>query len=329
MSPRRLAATVLLLSGLVRVALPAAAQDAPRRTPPGVKTVSFEAPSVGRTLKYNVALPKSYEAEPERRYPVLYLLHGFTSDYTAWAFLGAGRAAAPYDLIVVMVDAGNSWYVNWGKSEGDAKNAWEDYLVKDLIGHVDATYRTVARREGRAINGLSMGGYGAMTVGLRHPELFASVGSHSGAIGFARSLAERMRRGESLDRPGREPRDIPNPLIGVPDFDSQAERTPKGELFATPEQADEHDPFTLVAKLAPEALPHLYFDCGTEDFLYNSNREFARLLLEKKIPFTFAQSPGGHTPAYWTREITNSVAAQYGALTRSLAAVKDETKPAD
>jgi S-formylglutathione hydrolase FrmB len=328
MSPRRLAAPVLLLLACLVAPRLAPAQDAPRSTPAGIKTVSFEAPSVGRTLKYNVALPKSYEESPERRYPVLYLLHGFTSDYTAWAFLGAGRAAAPYDLIVVMVDAGNSWYVNWAKTEGDGKNAWEDYLVKDLIGHVDATYRTVARREGRAINGLSMGGYGAMTVGLRHPELFASVGSNSGAIGFAKVIADRMRAGEPMRRPGREPRDIPNPLIGVPDFDSQAERTPKGELFTTAEEADAHDPFTLVAKLDREALPHLYFDCGTEDFLYEGNRDFARLLLEKKVPFTFAQSPGGHTPAYWTREVVNSVAAQYAALTRSLATIQDE-KPAD
>ena len=57
------------------------------------------------------------------------------------------------------------------------KNAWEDFIVKDLIGHVDATYRTIARREGRAINGLSMGGYGGLTVGLRHPDLFCSIGS--------------------------------------------------------------------------------------------------------------------------------------------------------
>ena len=65
------------------------------------------------------------------------------------------------------------------------KNAWEDYIVKDLIGHVDGTYRTIAKREGRAINGLSMGGYGALMLGLRHPDMFCSIGSHSGALAFA------------------------------------------------------------------------------------------------------------------------------------------------
>ncbi len=285
---------------------------------PEVKTVSYESPSVGRTLKYNVSLPASYEASKERRYPVLYLLHGYTSNYTDWARLGAANAAQPFDLIVVMADGGNSWYANWAKSEGEAKNAWEDAIVKDLIGHVDATYRTVAIREGRAINGLSMGGYGSLMIGLRHPETFASVGSHSGAIGFARSIAKKMRAGEDLKKGLRTPADIPNPSIGLSDFDSPSERTPKGDLFATPEQADEHDPFTLVTKIPRDKMPHLYIDCGTEDFLYNDNREFARLLLDNKIPFTFAETPGGHTPSYWAREIFQSVAAQYQVLRRGL-----------
>ena len=281
-----------------------------------VKTVEFESPSVARKLKYNIFLPKSYESSPDQRYPVLYLLHGLTSNYTDWARLGAGKAAEPYDLIVVMADAGNSWYVNWAKSEGDAKNAWEDCIVKDLIGHVDKNYRTIDKREGRAINGLSMGGYGAMTIGLRHPDLFASVGSHSGAIGIAHAAAKTIRDGKKQPV-RREGADIPNLTIGLPDFDSQKERTPKGEAFVTAEDADEHDPFVLVTKVPTDKLPHLYIDCGTDDFLYDSNREFVRLLLDNKVPFTWAETPGGHTPAYWIREINLSMAAQYQVLKRA------------
>ena len=153
---------------------------------PPVKTVEFNSESVGRKMKYNVFLPAHYE-ETTDRYPVLYLLHGLTSNYTAWARMAVGTYARGYDLIVVMPDVGNSWYVNWSKSEEGQKNNWEDAIVKDLIGHVDATYRTVARREGRAINGLSMGGYGGLMLGLRHPDLFCSIGSESGALAFARS----------------------------------------------------------------------------------------------------------------------------------------------
>lgn len=307
MTPFRAFAVLALLCS------PAIAQDAP-----DVKTVEFDAPSVGRKMKCNVVLPKGYESSPDKRYPVLYLLHGYTSNYLDWARLGAGKAAAPFDLIVVMADGGNSWYVNWAKSEGDAKNAWEDCLVKDLVGHIDTTYRTVASREGRAINGLSMGGYGAMTVGLRNPDKFASVGSHSGALGFARSIGKKIRAGEDLKQGQRKLPDNANEAIGMPDFDSQLERTPKGDLFETAEQADEHDPFVLVTKVPADKMPHLYIDCGTEDFLYNDNREFARLLLDKKIPFTYAESPGGHTPPYWAREIYQSVALQYLALTRAM-----------
>lgn len=278
-----------------------------------VKTVSYESPSVGRTLKYNVVLPKGYDANPDKRYPVLYLLHGYTSNYTDWARLGAGKAAVPYDLIVVMADGGNSWYVNWAKSEGEAKDAWEDALVKDLIPHVDKTYRTIAERKGRAINGLSMGGYGAMTVGLRNPEMFASVGSHSGAIGLAKQAAQRIRD-KKPPRPQRELPDVANAAIGLEHFDSQKERSPQGEAFVTAEQADEHDPFQLVLKVPADKLPHLYIDCGTDDFLYNDNRDFVRLLLDKKVPFTWSETPGGHTPAYWSREISFSMAAQYQAL---------------
>jgi putative tributyrin esterase len=304
MTTARLAAAIVMF-----LACSASAQDAE------VKTVSYESPSVGRTLKYNIVLPKGYEANPDKRYPVLYLLHGYSSNYTDWARLGAGRAAIPYDLIVVMADGGNSWYVNWTKAEGDAKHAWEDAIVKDLIPHVDKTYRTIAERKGRAINGLSMGGYGSLTIGLRNPEMFASVGSHSGAIGIARRWAKEMRD-KKEPGPKRKLPDVGNPAIGLEDFDSQHERTPKGDAFATPEDADAHDPFLLVEKVPADKLPHLYIDCGTEDFLYNDNREFVRLLLDKKIPFTWSETPGRHEPAYWMREIRQSMAAQYEVLRR-------------
>ena len=154
-----------------------------------VTTVEFEAPSVDRTMKYNIVLPAGYE-ESDQRYPVLYLLHGLTSNYTLWGRMRVPVYAARYELIVVMPDVGNSWYVNWAQSDDGQKNAWEDYMINDVIGHVDANYRTIARREGRAINGLSMGGYGALMLGLRHPEMFCSIGSHSGAIAYAAVCAE-------------------------------------------------------------------------------------------------------------------------------------------
>src|SRR5439155_141624 len=156
----------------------------------------FQSDAVGRKMKYNIVLPANYEKGTER-YPVLYLLHGLSGNYTNWAGMGVPTYARNYDLIVVMADGGNSWYVNWAKSEEGQKNNWEDCIAKDLVSHVDKNYRTIAKREGRAINGLSMGGFGGLTVGLRNPDLFCSIGSHSGAVAYAKQAGERMKTGKA------------------------------------------------------------------------------------------------------------------------------------
>jgi S-formylglutathione hydrolase FrmB len=286
-----------------------------------VKTVEFTSESVGRKMKYNIVLPVKYEQTTDR-YPVLYLLHGFSSNYTAWARMGVPDYARALDLIVVMPDVGNSWYVNWAKSEDGQKNLWDDYIVKDLVGHVDATYRTIAKREGRAINGLSMGGYGGLMLGLKHPDLFCSIGTHSGAIAYARQLGERLKSGNPLPPSTRQPSTTADPRIGIEGFNSQAERTPKGQIFVTAEDAAAYDPFQLVLKVPRDKLPHIYIDCGTEDRLIEGNQAFLKLLMENKIPFTYAQSSGGHTAPYWAREVGHSMAVQYTIIQRNLAAAR-------
>jgi putative tributyrin esterase len=282
-----------------------------------VKTIEFGSDSVGRKMKYNIVLPAGYQ-QGQQRYPVLYLLHGLTSNYTAWARMRVPEYARQYELIVVMPDVGNSWYVNWAKSEAGQKNAWEDFVVGDLIGHVDATFRTIARREGRAINGLSMGGYGGLVLGLRHPELFCSIGSHSGALAYARMYGERLQSGKEVQRPTRTPSATPDPRIGIEGFSSQIERSPKGQIFTTVEECAAHDPFQLILLVPRDKLPHIILDCGTEDRLIEGAQEFARLLMEHKIPFVYGQSGGGHSPPYWAREVGVSMAVQYAVMQRLL-----------
>ena len=282
-----------------------------------VKTVEFQSDSVGRKMKYNIVLPAKYEQSSDR-YPVLYLLHGLTSNYTAWARMGVPQYARAYDLIVVMPDVGNSWYVNWAKSDEGQKNNWEDAIIKDLIGHVDATYRTIAKREGRAINGLSMGGYGGLMLGLKHPDMFCSIGSHSGAIGWAKQAAERFKSGIEAPKKGKALSTVVDPKIGIEGFSSQVERSPKGKIFSDADNALANDPFQLVLSISRDKLPHIYIDCGTEDGLIKSNLEFVKLLLEKQIPFTYAQSEGKHNAPYWTREVGHSMAVQYAFIQRSL-----------
>ena len=319
----RAAAVALLLVSV------AAAASAEVRT---LKTVEFASPAVGRTMKYNILLPKDYETSTTR-YPVLYLMHGLSQNYTAWGLSnGTPFYAGLYDdLIVVMPDGGNSWYVNWATNEAGQTNNWEDHIVKDVIGHVDWNYRTIARREGRAIAGLSMGGYGALTLGLRHPELFISIGSTSGALEHGRQAAARLRG--VAPRPGAQPqrqqteaeraaaaeaRRRPNPVIGIPGFSSQEERTPRGQEFAKAEDADAYDPFKLILQVPKEKLPHIYIDCGTEDRLIAGARELAGILLEKNIPFDYMQMPGAHNSAYWIQSVGHIMAAQYEVMQRAL-----------
>jgi putative tributyrin esterase len=289
-----------------------------------VATIEFDAPAVGRTMKYQIIVPDSY-ADSDERYPVLYLLHGLTSNYTAWARMRVPEYAARHEMIVVMPDVGNSWYVNWAENEDGQKNAWEDYMINDVIGHVDKNYRTIAKREGRAINGLSMGGYGGLMLGLRHPDMFCSIGSHSGAISYAAGARQRIENpSESSGRQRREPSTTQNRGIAIEGFNSQAERYPAGKAFVTVEDCDEYDPFKLVLTIPKEDLPHIHVDCGTEDRLIASARSFVKVLQDNTIPYSYAESQGGHRPDYWAREVAHSMTVQYNVIQRNLATLKKD-----
>ena len=207
-----------------------------------VETVEFHAPAVDRPMKYEVGLPRGYDdpVNAARRYPTLYLLHGEGSSFLAWReILDGATEAGERAMILVMPDAGESFYVNWARTDDGRRDAWEDYLVDDVVGHVDARYRTVAAREGRALAGFGMGGYGALTVGLRNADRFVSVGSQSGTIDYARLAAERLRLGGDANPPrGYTPeaearRRAEDPRIGLTGFSSIVDRTPRGQPFVT------------------------------------------------------------------------------------------------
>ncbi|MCP4707533.1 MAG: alpha/beta fold hydrolase, partial [Planctomycetes bacterium] len=272
--------------------------------PLAVQDVSFYSASVDRDMHFEIVLPKDYE-DSGKRYPVIYMLHGLTSNYKAWGRMGVPQYLNQFDMIAVIPDAGNSWYVNWSESADGQTNNFDDYITTDLVTYVDNNYRTISRREGRAIIGLSMGGYGGITLGLRHPELFCSIGSHSGALSWAQQARVALESDREPfvtwanrpDNPGR------TGGLNIDGFSTQSERTPKGKVFLKPEDADAYDPFKLVLNIPADKLPHIYLDCGTEDGLIKSALQFTKLLTENKIPFTYSQSPGGHVAGYWLREV--------------------------
>ena len=149
-----------------------------------VRDALFHSASLGRDMHYRVLLPRDYTRSG--RFPVLYLLHGLYGDYQNWdTRTGLENYAKDLHLIIVMPDADDSWYTN---SATVAADKFEDYIAKDLIAEVDEKYRTIRDSHGRAIAGLSMGGYGAVKLALKYPELFAFAGSLSGAFNAPQSL---------------------------------------------------------------------------------------------------------------------------------------------
>lgn len=205
---------------------------------------------------------------------VVVLLHGLSDDHTVWSRrTSIERYADAHGLIVVMPDGGRSFYCNDPRPGG---RAYEDHIVRDVIGFVDRTFPTRREAAWRGIAGLSMGGYGAVMLALRHPDLFCAAASHSGAMAFVRVEPE-----------------------------SHEDVALLGRALAP----QEYDCFVLAERrLADKRLPALRIDCGTEDFLLESNRAFHTHLDELGIEHIYEEYPGEHTWAYWDAHVPKTLA---------------------
>jgi S-formylglutathione hydrolase FrmB len=251
----------VLLAVQTAVAVPAVLEDR-----------SFTSEALGRRASYRVLLPGDYPRSA-RRYPVLYLLHGLTGTYKDWGDrTRLLEHLADLELIVVMPDAGDSWYVNAGDER------YEDYVALDLVKEVERQFRAQVDRAGRSIAGLSMGGYGAFKIALRHPARFAVAGSFSGAF----SIVRDGRRGEWF----RDPAAF-------------------GRIFGPPgsPRRIENDVYELVRRADPKKLPYFYLDCGRDDFLLRANRDLVALLQQRGIAYEYHEVAGAHSWEYWNRRL--------------------------
>ena len=140
-------------------------------------------------LAVHVILPAGYDQHPTRRYPVLYALPGTSNKASVWLTnIHTVQLTAKLPLIVVVPDGtynadGGGFYTNWvdqGTSRGVAN--WETFHTQELVKWIDGRYRTIRSRTGRAIVGISQGGFGSMAYAARHPDLYGAVGSFSGAV---------------------------------------------------------------------------------------------------------------------------------------------------
>ncbi|MGH9097500.1 MAG: alpha/beta hydrolase, partial [Acidimicrobiales bacterium] len=148
-----------------------------------------------------VLLPEGYTANTTTHYPVLYLLNGALAGPSQW--IDSGGAAAqitdPYPLITVMPDGGvKGWYLNWTNCAQICPQSWETFHTAQLVPWIDANLRTIANRSGRAIAGLSMGGFGSVHYAEDRPDLYSYVGSFSGALDTGNATTEAAIYGEEV-----------------------------------------------------------------------------------------------------------------------------------
>ena len=254
---------------------------------------AFPSESLGRDVSYSVQLPPSY-ANGKGRYPVLYVLHGLFENNAFWERRGLAPLVEQLwssgdvpEMVVVAVDGGNSFFVN---APG---GRFEDLVTRDIVSRVESTYRVVPGRPGRALLGISMGGYAALRIAFTHPEVFRAVATHSAML-----------------------------LQKIPTQEEGAGRWQMAafiKVFGEPIDADlwtRSDPLALAQKADPQKTPALYFDCGTEDRfgLYAGNQELHRRLEARGIRHEFGLHPGDHGYEYVRTVLPDSMRFLGGIL---------------
>ncbi len=280
MLPRpRLPATFLALSLLTALALavPALARE---RVPLAGMVVDDWVTStiLNRSLPYRVYLPPAYAAS-DRRYPVVYMLHGAGGNYTEWddsslpdvadRLMSEGEIQ-PY--IVVMPDGGDrTYWANWA----DDGARWEDYVVQEVVPEIDRRYRTIQDQSGRAIGGLSAGGLGALNLAMHHPDVFGVAGGHSPSV--------RLE---------------PDPTLWFL----------SGDAFWV------NDPVWLARNRLGLDRLSIWLDVGDEDWWRPNVEALRDALSERSIPYSWHVFPGTHEADYWVAHVPDYLRFYAGAL---------------
>jgi putative tributyrin esterase len=240
-----------------------------------VRDETFHSPSLARDEKYRVILPAGYGSS-NHRYPVLYLLHGAMGSYVDWETKShVVETFHDLPLIVVMPEGAEAWYTN---SATVPQDRYEDYIVKDLVQDVEDKFRAIRAQYGRAIAGLSMGGYGATKFALKYPNMFAVAASFSGAF------------------------EVPNGIERLPESNFHNEWLKIFGPATRPGRSDE-DPIQLIQKVSASVVPYLWLSCGTSDHLLDYNREVVHALQQHKIAYEYHETPGDHTWEYWDEQL--------------------------
>jgi S-formylglutathione hydrolase FrmB len=265
-----LLAVILLLSTGCKKKDDASQPDHPRLTPDvALHDITFRSAALNRDMQYRVVLPLTVATG--QKLPVVYLLHGGGGGFRDWTNDSDVARFAESGLVLVMPEGGSSYYTN---AVDPPQDRYEDYILRDLIADVESRFPVAIGRSNRAIVGVSMGGFGAVKLALRHPELFIFAAGLSSAIDVPRRAFSIKRLQQSRHY---------NSIFGP--TGSQTRR--------------ENDPFALVRTANPEAAPYFFLTCGEQEGLLPANREFAALLAARHFRHEFHTVPGSHDWNQW------------------------------
>jgi len=259
-----------------------------------VEEQSVSSDLLGREISYSVYLPPGYDRS-RRSYPVVYLLHGFTHDQKAWVQFGevqkavdrgiADRTIPP--MVIVMPDADSTWYIN----DAAGTEPYEDAIFREFIPAVEETYRIRSEEQFRGVAGLSMGGYGTLVWGMRHPDKFAAAAALSAGI-FTEEAMRSMSWKEHQDQYG-----------GV----YGSEEDPEERIT---EHYRMHSPLHLARTTPADSLESVrwYLDCGDDDFLYEGNSTLHMILRDREVSHEYRVRDGAHNWTYWRGHVGKALA---------------------
>ncbi len=233
-------------------------------------TVEIFSTAMHRYIKAVVIKPANYDSSV-MRYPVVYLLHGYDGNYSNWIAKvpELKKYADTYQTLIVCPDGAiASWYFD---SPADTAYRYETHISTEVVHYIDKHYRTIADKTHRAITGLSMGGHGALYLGLRHSGTFGAAGSLSGGldIGPIRNKYEIYKRiGDTLSA----------------------------------QYWHHYSVINLIENKTNTGL-QILFDCGNRDIFIDANRRLHQKMLQLNIPHTYIERPGNHGWNYWRDNI--------------------------
>jgi len=235
-------------------------------------SIKFGGDNISKEIPARIIIPASAQDDNEKRFPVIYLLHGHGGDYNYWlkAKPNLQEISNEKNIIFVSVDGNiDSWY--WD-SPVDKNSQYETYITKNLIFLVDKFYPTIPDKKARAITGLSMGGHGALWLGFRHTDLFGAFGSICGGVDI-RPFPENWGMKKYL-----------------------------GDYESNKEVWDNHTVINLVKNAKPP-FPAIIIDCGYQDFFYQVNEALHKELLAHGITHDYITREGQHNEEYWSNSI--------------------------